>query len=50
MLSVNYQMCEFSSASEHEQDDRTLENEVSDDDSFLAAAVVAVVVSTHNRQ
>ncbi|GMN47747.1 hypothetical protein TIFTF001_016920 [Ficus carica] len=35
-------MNKFSSASEHEEDDQSSENELSDDDSFLAMAVVAV--------
>ena len=43
-------MNQFSSASEHEEDDRSSENELSDDDSFIAMAVVAVAVSRHNRR
>ncbi|GMN47685.1 hypothetical protein TIFTF001_016865 [Ficus carica] len=40
-------MNQFSSASEHEEDDRSSENELRDDDSFLAVAVVAMASSRH---
>ncbi|GMN68185.1 hypothetical protein TIFTF001_037240 [Ficus carica] len=43
-------MNEYSSASEHEEDDISSENEPSDDDSYLAKAVVAVAASRRNRQ
>ena len=43
-------MNDFSSASEHEEDDRSSENELSDDDSFLAVAVVAMATNTCNRR
>ncbi|GMN28269.1 hypothetical protein TIFTF001_046216 [Ficus carica] len=43
-------MNEFSSASEHEEDDQSSENELSNDDGFLAMAVVTVAASRHNRR
>ncbi|GMN23141.1 hypothetical protein TIFTF001_040408 [Ficus carica] len=43
-------MNEFSSASEHEEDDQSSENELSDDDGFLAMAVIVVAVSRLNRR
>ncbi|GMN61141.1 hypothetical protein TIFTF001_030219 [Ficus carica] len=43
-------MNEYSSTSDQEQDDVYSENEYSDDDSYLATAVVAVTASRRNRQ
>ncbi|GMN24174.1 hypothetical protein TIFTF001_045838 [Ficus carica] len=42
-------MNEYSSASEHEEDDLSSDYEHSDDDSYLAKAVVAVAASRRNR-
>ncbi|GMN58454.1 hypothetical protein TIFTF001_027566 [Ficus carica] len=41
-------MNEFSSVSEHEEEDRSSENELSNDDDFLAVAVVAIATSRRN--
>ncbi|GMN58660.1 hypothetical protein TIFTF001_027759 [Ficus carica] len=38
-------MNEFSSASEHEEEDRSSENELSDDDQVLAVAVIAMAAN-----
>ncbi|GMN62178.1 hypothetical protein TIFTF001_031266 [Ficus carica] len=43
-------MNEFSSASEDEEEDRSSEDEISDEDGFLAVAVVAMAASRHNRR
>ena len=43
-------MNEFSSTSEHEEDDQSLKNELSDNDSFLTMAVAVVAASRHHRQ
>ena len=42
-------MNEFSSASKHEKDDQSSENELSDDDGFLAMAIIAMATSKRNR-
>ncbi|GMN45094.1 hypothetical protein TIFTF001_014284 [Ficus carica] len=43
-------MNEYSSASEHEEDDRSSEHELNDDDGFLPVIVVAVVAHKRNRR